>query len=368
MRIEPRALLACLLLAVPGGALAEGAPMSAIDWLSDSLAMPRVPRGQAVVPSIIEPEVTVAALPEVITVTGLDSGPVADAVGLLPSRVTGLPNTLWGGSSAPSLARRISVLDAELLPALQHLLYTLLLAEVAPPTGGDGATLFLARVDKLLEMGALDQAAALLERAASDSPEILRRRFDVALLLGEEQAMCERLAQAPELSPTYQTRIFCLARAGDWAGAALLLGTGRALGLIPAADAELFERFLDPDLFEGEPPLDMPLHPTPLTFRMYEAIGESIPVAALPLAFVHSDLRPNIGWKARIEAAERLARTGAVSQNQLLGLYTERRPGRGAHRAHPRAGGGRARHRRQRWCAGLPLRAAVGRLRERRHG
>ena len=58
---------------------------------------------------------------------------------------------------------------------------------------------------------------------------------------------------------------------------------------------------------------------------MFEAIGQAIPTTSLAVAFAQADLRANIGWKARIEAGERLARTGAVSDNQLVGLYTERR-------------------------------------------
>jgi hypothetical protein len=192
-------------------------------------------------------------------------------------------------------------------------------------TSENGAVIFLARVDKLLELGALDQAEALLERAGPDRPEVFRRWFDVTLLIGEEDKLCQVLSESPALSPTYQARIFCLARMGDWDGAALLLGTGSALGLIAEHDADLFARFLDPDLFEDEPPLPLPDQPTPLTFRMFEAIGQAIPTTTMPVAFAQADLRANIGWKARIEAGERLARSGAVSDNQLLGLYTERR-------------------------------------------
>jgi hypothetical protein len=39
-----------------------------------------------------------------------------------------------------------------------------------------------------------------------------------------------------------------------------------------------------------------------------------------------SDLRGLSGWKAEIEAAERLARSGALSENRLLGIYTDRAP------------------------------------------
>jgi hypothetical protein len=297
--------------------------MSAIDWLSDSVAMPVAVPG----PAPDEPAVSPGATVDPISVAPLSEGMRPDALGILSSGVTGLPASLWGTSGADDLARRIRSLAPDMLPALQAQLYTILLAELDPPTtlDGRGSTLFLARIDKLLEFGALDQANALLERAGVNDPEIFRRAFDVSLLIGEEQALCETMADTPELSPTYQARIFCLARAGDWNGATLLLGTGSALGLIHEDDADLFARFLDPDLFEDEDPLPMPVTPTPLTFRMFEAIGQAITTTGLPLAFAHSDLRDNIGWKSRIEAGERLARTGAVTDNQLLGLYTERR-------------------------------------------
>ncbi|MCB2123057.1 MAG: hypothetical protein KDD81_10980, partial [Rhodobacteraceae bacterium] len=75
---------------------------------------------------------------------------------------------------------------------------------------------------------------------------------------------------------------------------------------------------------EGEPPLPVPSRPSPLVLRLMEAIGEPMATTTLPVAFAQSDLRSNAGWKTRLEAAERLARTGAIEANRLLGLYTER--------------------------------------------
>ena len=320
MRTE---ILALALVALPQGVWAqeEAGPMSAIDWLSDSLAAP---------PAVLQPEepgVSEGALIEDVTVEPLGQ-PMPDAVGLLPVSVTGLPRGLWGASRPEDLALRFRQDAPDMLPALQALMYTLLLAELdAPalaPPGSD--VVFLARVDRLLSMGALDQAEALLSRAGASNPQIFRRWFDAALLLGTENALCDVLRATPELSPTFPARIFCLARGGDWNAAVLTLETGRALGFISAEEDALLARFLDPHLFEGEAPLPRPARPTPLTFRMFEAIGEPIPTATLPLAFAQSDLRANIGWKARVEAGERLARTGAVSDNQIWGLYSERRP------------------------------------------
>ncbi len=306
-----------LWLALAAGPAAAEAPLSAIDWLSDSVAVP------AAMPAEPDDSAAAVGLPEVITTTPID-GPSWDAAGLLPTSVTGLPRDLWGRSSAEELARLIRAERVDTLPAIQELLYTLLQAELDPPLETEGrGRMFLARIDKLLDLGAIEPAMALLEQAGPTAPELFRRIFDVALLMGEEDRACETMRDQPEIAPTFPARIFCLARSGDWNAAALALRTGEALDYVTEAEADLMSRFLDPELFEEEPPLPQPARPSPLIWRMFEAIGEPIPTTSLPVAFAHGDLRSNTGWKARLEAAERLARMGAVSANRLLGLYSE---------------------------------------------
>lgn len=320
-----RGLLSATLCGVLSPAVAQ-APLSAIDWLSDSVAAPAAMQNRPApeLPAIDEPAVTRSAQPEDITTRPIDA-PTWDGAGLLSPAVTGLPRTLWGDTPTEEIARMLRRERGDALPAVQDLFYTLLLAELYPPTDSDGrGRLFLARIDKLLDMGALEQALALLEQAGPDRPELFRRWFDVALLMEEEERACNTMRALPQIAPTFPARIFCLARGGDWNAAALTLRTGEALGFITDEEDALLSRFLDPDLYEDDPPLDMPSRPTPLVWRMFEAIGEPIPTATLPVAFAHADLRPNTGWKAQIEAAERLARLGALSPNHLLGLYTER--------------------------------------------
>lgn len=329
--------LCVLLLATPATAQDGGAePLSAIDWLSDSVrsapgsigseansdpgSRPTrdVPAGEA--------PVTEDALPPEIAVLPLDAAS-PDRVGLLPSAVTGLPRDLWAGSEEETLITLIQAERLETLPAIRELMVTLMLAEGDPPLGaGPEGRLFLARVDKLLDLGALDPAQALLEAAGPDSAQLFRRWFDVSLLTGTEARACATLIEKPDISSTYSARIFCLARSGDWPAAALTLDTGAALGTIDEEDAALLARFLDPELFEGDAALPPPARLSPLVFRMREAIGEGLPTADLPRAFAHADLRDTMGWKTRLDAAERLARSGAVDDNVLLGLYTAQRP------------------------------------------
>jgi len=312
-------LSALALLAALTPAVAAEEPLSAIDWLSQSVAAPPT-TGPA------KPTVTSGVVQEAVATTILGA-PSQEATGLLSPQVTGLPAALWGPGRTADIAALIAAERPDSLPALRGLLLTLLLAEAEPPAdAGKDAALLTARIDKLLDLGALDQARALLDAAGSRDPGLFRRSFDVALLTGEEDRGCRIMVESPGLAPTFPARIFCLARSGDWNAAALTLRTGQALGHITNEEDALLSRFLDPDLFEGEPPLPTPERVTPLAWRMFEAIGEPLSTATLPIAFAHAELRPQAGWKAQVEAAERLARAGAIPSNVLLGLYTERKP------------------------------------------
>ncbi len=333
------AILAALLATVsPAAVFAQQEPMSAIDWLSQSVMTPkgatlspkdppaagtRVPASK---PVINEAPIAKNGLPADVT-TSVLGAPSPDGVGLLSAARTGLPRALWGMGRTEDIARLVTQERVDTLPALQGLMLTLLLAEADPPadSGGKGV-LLMARIDKLLAMGALDQAQALIEASGVTSPELFRRKFDVALLTGTEDAACDQMQALPNLAPTLPARIFCLARAGDWNAAALTLRTAQALGNVSEAEDTLLSRFLDPDRYEDEGPLPIPDRPTPLIWRMFEALGEPLPTSSLPVAFAHAELRDQAGWKSQVEAAERLARVGAITPNLLLGIYTERLP------------------------------------------
>lgn len=304
----------------------DAAPLSAIDWLSQSVTAVTVAPAKPRPPRINEPAVSDNASAPPVTVTTLD-GPSPDPVGLLPSDVTGLPRSLWAGSDEDTLVTLVRAEAMPTLPAIQDFLVVLMLAEADPPFGaGPDGALFLARVDKLLDQAALQEAQALLEQAGGDTPDQFRRLFDVALLTGTEDQACTIMEDRPSVAPTYPARIFCLARSGDWTTAALTLNTHRVLGDVTEEEEVLLSRFLDLELFEGEGSLPPPSRKSPLVFRMREAIGEGLQTDNLPLAFAHADLRDTAGWKAQLEAAERLIQANAIDPNVLQDLFTSRRP------------------------------------------
>ncbi len=313
---------------------ATSAPLSAIDWLSEtvtpaSAAAPNASRGTGAAAAGETPVSGGVAPAQAISTTVL-GGPSIDAVGLLPPASTGFPRALWGQTRARDVTAAITALQTDGIPALQTLAVKLLLAEADAPhmdNAGEKGSVLLARIDKLLAMGGLDAAYALIDAAGpASSADLFRRAFDTSLLMGEEDRACLQMRAAAKLAIAAPTRIFCAARAGDWASAKLTLATETALGRLDAVQAELLGRFLDPGAFDDEtlPPVPKPI--TPLVWRIYDALGETLPTGTLPIAFAHAELTPRAGWKARAEAAERLAKAGVLDANQLLGIFTAQKP------------------------------------------
>jgi len=316
------------------------APLSAIDWLNDLPAE----TGTAGLPLTLPDTDRAEAAAGPITVRPLES-PNQDSVGLYPASRVGLPAAIWGPTGADVLAELVGLLPVDTLPALRDLGYRLLLAEFVPPPPGRwpgeqvAERFLLARIDALVRFGALDQAGALLDSVPAGSSELQARRFDIRLLLGDDEAACADLTRASRPADTtthpawepdpgearlLPARIFCQARGGDWTGAeSRLAGTETGVPY-----AELLGRFLDIDTHElTEPDLGLPGSvPSPLAWRLREALGEPVITQGLPLAYAHADLRGTAGWRAQIEAAERLVISGALPPNRLLGLYTERQP------------------------------------------
>lgn len=306
-------------LLFPALSHAEAQPLSAIDWLSNSIA-------EDAAPTAGENGAPAASVPEAVQVLPLDA-PVIDAAGILAASEIDVPDNLWGRSSAGDLAaalKRISF-GAEVPPSVGRFVVDLLQARLRPPIDAIvDDRLFYARVDRLLEKGHLEAAAALMDVTGSEDPQIFRRRFDIALLTGQETEACQEIEDNPDLSPTYPARIFCLARLGQFDVAALTLGNAETLGILTEEEDALLLYFLDPELFENDPLPEPPKVPSPLQFRLYEAVGERIATASLPVAFAHADLSNDVGWKARLSAAERLAITGAITFERLLEVYKER--------------------------------------------
>lgn len=304
-----------------GAASATSAPLSDIPWLSESVNVPPSPAAR---PSIVRQHAISGAEEIVTTPLGAVS---KEAAGVLPSVVTGLSRDMWGESDPETLRALVGGLAGSGVPEAQALLRRVLLAQAEPPradTGGE--SLLMARIDRLLVIGALNEAKALIDVVQPDTPELFRRWFDIGLLSNDVAPPCEALRRNPTLSPTLPARVFCLARGGDWNAAEITLTLGSEVGSIDDEQHALLARFLDPEVFEGEPEPGLPEPLTPIDFLMREAIGLPRPSVTLPLPFLHHDLSEHAPMRMRVDAAERLAVAGSISQDVLKAAYLTEKP------------------------------------------
>ncbi|KPQ06360.1 MAG: hypothetical protein HLUCCA12_10240 [Rhodobacteraceae bacterium HLUCCA12] len=339
-----RTIAIAMVSALPGFALAQ-APLSAIDWLREDLSRTR-PGGYPVTPPTGD-----AWLEGMITTRRIDALR-PESVGLFPAARAGLPADFWGSTPEDELTALIANLPVDTLPALRDLSFRLLLAEFDAPYSppADRTTdrdadrdasnaaedqrrahdFLAARIDKLMDFGAIDQAAALLDTLNPADPDLRMRRFEMALLLEQEQRACQSVLDADAPLPFEPAAVFCLARQGDWSRAAERLEQAMDAGTMPEPYDQLLVDFLDVDdhthsiSLPGDAVTIRPSELSPLAWRLLEATGEPVATHGLPVAFAHADLRGTIGWRAQLEAAERLVRSGALPPNRLLGLYTER--------------------------------------------
>ena len=88
-----------------------------------------------------------------------------------------------------------------------------------------------------MQLGAADPVQSLVQLAGpTDSRARFQRWFDATLLTGDEDRSCTALIAQPHLSQDYAAQIFCKARRGDWASAALTLEAAHALQVLPDED------------------------------------------------------------------------------------------------------------------------------------
>ncbi len=300
--------------------LAAQSPLSAIDWLSK--ANSKFQKG------ILEIKNVDLEKTNDIQVSTLNSNDY-QAIGLLPIYVTGIPTTIWRNSSFDDLEYSFKTMPTFSYSPIQELVYSLLLAEARPPLNEPSRYAFLeARLDKLLNYGAVDPAIALIERASPVPERMIPQLFDISLLSNNNFPICDPVFQNTENRDLQAELIYCYARKGDWLTAHLILKTEEVLGDLTNNEISLLNRYLEVDFDVNlNALLPPPESITPLEYRLYEAIGEPIPAEYLPIQYSQSDLSGENGWRAQVIAAERLSLTGAIPENQILGIYTNHNPG-----------------------------------------
>ena len=267
------------------------------------------------------------------TETGIHVGALEaidpDAAGVLLPGVEPLPGDIWSGSRRARIEALLPRLPA-VAPSetMRRLTLALLTSPAQPPSGqGEAGALVLARVERLVAMGARDAALALLDSAGPEDGQTLSARIENDRLLAalDLDAACERiLGKAGRSGDGYwrRVRILCQAHAGLIEAATLGL---ELLLEIDAAPDPVFDDTIYAMAGLAEPVVDPLAEPTPLRVAAWRIAQFAVPAQAVSRAApdVLSAIAraPESLPGTRLLAAERAEAAGALSIEALRALY-----------------------------------------------
>ena len=252
-----------------------------------------------------------------------------DAAGVLLPGIEPFSSDFWSGSRRSRVEALLPRLPAAVpSAAMRRLALALLTSPARPPAGqGEAGALVLARVGRLIDMGARDAALALLESAGPEGGQTLSARIENDRLLAalDLDVACEQiLGKAGRAGDGYwrRVRILCQAHAGlieaATLGLELLLETD-------AAPDQVFDDTIYAMAGLAAPAVDPLADPTPLRVAAWRLAQLAIPAEAVSRA--PPDLLPALAGAPaslpgiRLAAAERSEAAGTLPIEALRDLY-----------------------------------------------
>ncbi len=252
-----------------------------------------------------------------------------DYAGTLQEGGGGFPVDMWKGTDRALVEQFLPRLPAAgASPALRDIERRLLLTNAEAPAGKSGVNLFGARASRLMAMGDVADAAALLALQPEGSIDAVsaRQRIDSLLLAGDDDGACKAVSDTRKVASGddgwQKVQVFCQLRAGQNDQAALGLDLLREQNENDPAFFTLI------DVLSGNKTarLDSLPAPTALDLAMLHAAGMPIPRDAgqsrdpAVLAAIARDA--SLDAPLRLAAAEQAAAAGSLPIDRLVQAYT----------------------------------------------
>jgi hypothetical protein len=264
--------------------------------------------------------------------SGIKVDPLApidpDWAGTLDEAQGALPSTLWHGTPRGFIAALLPRLPATTSPALQGLSRRLLLSSAAAPEGRDEPgqpSLFGRRIERLVALGQVEAAEAVLRAVSSRRDESIERQLvELKLLSNDREGACAAVDEGIKKNQGVwwdRALIACQSLHGEHAKAALGLSLLREQ---KAPRDDVFDALVE-GLAGRSVKLPALQDPTPIQLALLRARK-----APLPPDLARSDrpavlrglaLDNDVPLALRLEAAERALAFGALPAERVRELY-----------------------------------------------
>jgi hypothetical protein len=263
------------------------------------------------------------------TVEGL-AAPELDAIGLSGPTEGGFDRPLWQDADPDLVMRLLTDLPVvTLVPPLRDLTRQLLVTG-SPAGASEPGRMLATRIERLVAMGDLDAAKALVDHLpppATDS-QLSRRAAEVALLLGDDQTAC---GLADSLGPTSgaefwaKTAVFCRLVEDDASGARLGLDLMREAG--QTTDEAFFELASAIADQSEPPPLQTLAEPSAIHLALLALAEWPLPERVLanaePPVLAAVARAPALAGARPLAALEQAFLVGATSADRVAASYAE---------------------------------------------
>jgi hypothetical protein len=255
----------------------------------------------------------------------------ASWIGVLGDAQGAMPETMWRGTPRNFVAAALPLLRPSSSAVVQDLARRLLLSNAASPAGPDVAdrpSLAAERLDRLMALGDVEGAVAMMDQLPADATGdgMDETRVELRFAAGDRDGACKAINDgiARYQSAWWQRALIaCQALGGNGAEASLGLSVLREQKAPPDAPFDVLI-----DMLGGQPhKIGKIGEPTPMRLTLLAAAKQPLPPAVLAaagpaalLAYARSDDLPA---EARLAAAERAALLGAMKPEALGDIYKQ---------------------------------------------
>ena len=249
-----------------------------------------------------------------------------NSIGIISADNTTFPSNLWNRSDESLLAKKIIEMPDFELSSANKIFKRLLILDTEPPINAIGqknmGSLFLiSRIDRLIEMGAIDEAETILDYIKNPNYDLLRRKIDIASITGRLQGTCKQIRRHFNSTDILKYKIICLAREGDWNAAAILFSAGSTLKLFSSTDKKLLLNFLDPEINVKIGKEEMKINLSPINFYLFLSRGSLYNTKDLSPKYAYTLSSAGNNLLERIQSSEKLVRNFSMNSHHLFSLY-----------------------------------------------
>ncbi len=299
------------------------APMSAIDWLAKKINdPPEFYTYQSEIEKNNNNEIEKNVLPNISK----------NSIGIYPSIKIGIKSDIWKNSNEIEISSVLEKIKISDLYYLNRLLKRILLIESDPPIIAVdkkfSGTIFLRqRILKLIQMGALDDAEALILDVEPTFDQNLTDLWsEISFLTYRFERFCKAILNGYHNSLEPAHKIICLARSGDWNAAALSLATFSSINEIDSDHEKLLINYLDHEAELEIINKDKCEEDKSVIIYLCNFSNINMQFQNYGVKFLYNNLGRGKSIRSRIVASEELVKSGALNPNILFSTYKIKQP------------------------------------------